>query len=139
VSDVDAAPNTQLELALDSACATTLGKARGLARLSDGTTTRLVQALIAFNAIDAILTMALARAGLAAEANPLMAPSLEAGPIWFALQKAVLVGGGLTVLWFTRRRVLAQVGLVLCGIVYGALMVVHTWSCKLLLAYYFGS
>jgi hypothetical protein len=68
-----------------------------------------------------------------------MAASLRAGPIWFALQKAILVGGGLTVLWFTRRRRLAQVGLVLCFIVYGALMVIHTWSCRLLLAYYLGS
>jgi Domain of unknown function (DUF5658) len=139
VSDLEAAPTTQLEVALDDACATTLGKARDWTRLSDRAAARLVFALIVFNVIDAIFTIALVRAGLAEEANPLMAAALQAGPIWFALQKAMLVGSGLAVLWFTRGRRLAQVGLVLCFVVYGALMLIHTWSCRLLLAYYFGT
>jgi hypothetical protein len=104
--------------------------------LSDRTVAWLVGALAAFNVLDAALTLALVHAGLADEANPVMAASLSAGPTWFVLHKAVLVGGGLTVLWRTRRRRLAQLGLVLCFAVYGALMVVHVLSCRLLLQHY---
>ncbi len=104
--------------------------------LADRTVALLVLTLAAFNVLDAALTLALVRAGLADEANPVMAASLSAGPTWFLLHKVVLVGGGLTVLWFTRRRKLAQMGLVLCFAAYGALMVVHVWSCKVLLEHY---
>lgn len=104
--------------------------------LEDRALALLVLAVAVFNVLDAALTLALVRAGLADEANPVMAASLSAGPTWFLLHKVVLVGGGLTVLWFTRRRKLAQMGLVLCSAAYGLLTLVHVWSCKLLLQHY---
>ena len=106
------------------------------ARLTDRAFVWLVAVLALFNGIDTALTLALVRAGLANEANPVMAASLSAGPAWFVLHKLTLVGGGLTVLWFTRRRKLAQVGLVLCCAIYSALMIVHVWSAKLLMEHH---
>ncbi len=61
---------------------------------------RLFIALMAgFNLLDAYFTMKWISAGIATEANPMMAYALEKGPEWFVLSKVVLVSGGCFILW----------------------------------------
>lgn len=92
----------------------------------------LLTSTVLFSLIDAVLTMAVVLAGLAIEANPLMAALLHHGPIWFVLGKTALVGGGVAVLWRFRRRPLALPGAAFACGCYAVVLVHHGRSVTVL-------
>jgi hypothetical protein len=94
----------------------------------------MLGATLIFNLIDLVLTLCVVLCGLAAEANPVMANLLAAGPIPFAIAKMALVSTGVLFLWKERARPIAKAGGAFVFTVYGALMVYHLQSVRVLLA-----
>lgn len=76
----------------------------------------MLLAVLVLNVLDAILTLAVVKPGLAVEANPVMAALLEQGDMVFVLGKITMVSVGAAVLWHYRRRPLSMIGAaVACG------------------------
>ncbi len=71
----------------------------------------IVKAVIALNLLDAMVTLVWINAGLAREANPLLAEIVRNHPVGFAVVKLGLVAGGSLLLWRYRSRPLAVVGI----------------------------
>ena len=90
-------------------------------------------ATLFFNLVDAVLTLALVTAGLAVEANPVMAYFLELGPIAFMVAKLSLVSVGVGVLWYFRRYQLALAGTLAVFGIYTLLIAYHTRSILVLI------
>ena len=82
----------------------------------------LIGLVLLMNLIDATLTIMVVGAGIAVESNPLLAGLLEAGPVYFIMLKAVLVGGGCFLLWRYRQNELAQIGAYITFVTYWSLV-----------------
>jgi len=74
--------------------------------------------LVAINLFDALATLYWVEAGLATEANPVMAQALEMGPALFILSKLALVTLAVGLLWKHRHRQMARVAAVPLGMLY---------------------
>lgn len=85
----------------------------------------LLSLTVVLNLIDAALTLLFVRAGLAAEANPLMQELLERGPLAFVLGKLLIVSLGATLLWRCRERALAFAGAITALVAYGLTFAWH--------------
>jgi hypothetical protein len=84
-----------------------------------------VSAIVILNALDAVFTVAWVEAGLAVEANPLMAVVIAISPVLFVVAKVALVNGGTFVLWRLRSHVGARAGAAFCASVYYGLLLFH--------------
>jgi len=85
----------------------------------------IVKVVLALNLLDAIFTLTWINAGLAREANPLLADIVREQPVAFAVVKLSLVAGGSLLLWRYRTRPLAVVGIFLAFFVYYLLLLYH--------------
>ncbi len=85
----------------------------------------IVKVILGLNLLDAIFTLIWVNAGLAREANPLLAEIVREHPVAFASIKLGLVAGGSFLLWRYRRRPLAVVGIFLAFLVYYLLLLYH--------------
>ena len=85
----------------------------------------LIFVLVLFNVMDGMLTIAWIGAGVATEANPLMALLLGIHPVLFMITKILLVGLGAMLLWRFRDRALAVGSLYLCLATYSLLILYH--------------
>ena len=95
----------------------------------------LVVAVLLLNLVDALATLTWIELGTAAEANPLMATLLDAGPVPFVLGKVVLVSLGVALLWRTRHRSLSLVGVFVLFTAYYAVVVQHLFAVGEMLAF----
>jgi hypothetical protein len=87
--------------------------------------TRIAQAVLVLNLLDAIFTLVYVTGGDATEANPLMEVLLAHGPLQFVITKHVLVSLGVLLLWRMRSHRLAKVGLWSVFPVYALLVLYH--------------
>lgn len=78
-----------------------------------------------FNVLDAVFTALYLMAGVATEANPLLAAAWAIHPAVFVLAKTVLVGTGLVVLHRCRAASIAQFGIASAVVTYGAVVAWH--------------
>ncbi len=85
----------------------------------------IVKVVLALNLLDAIFTLVWINAGLAREANPLLADIVRDHPVAFAAVKLGLVSGGSFLLWRYRSRPLAVVGIFVVFLVYYLLLLYH--------------
>jgi hypothetical protein len=88
----------------------------------------ILAATLVFNLLDLVLTMIVVLAGVATEANPVMAYFLDAGTVPFALVKLTLVSVGVLMMWRERHRPLAVWGSVFVFCVYSLVMLCHVPS-----------
>lgn len=96
------------------------------ARLSDFRSFFFAERLVLyFNLLDAVFTALYLMAGVATEANPLLAAAWDLHPGMFVLVKTTLVGSGLLVLHHCRAASVAQFGLGSAVITYGAVVAWH--------------
>ena len=89
---------------------------------------RFAAAILILNLLDGILTLIAVQAGAATEANPLMATSLNWGGLWFIVVKMTLVSLGVSVLWRSRRHLVAASGLVGLCLFYVLILAYHMSS-----------
>lgn len=82
-------------------------------------------AVLVLNLLDAIFTLIAVKAGIAAEANPLMELLLSHSPVRFMVTKLALVSLGVWVLWRFRDRRTAVLGSLGALSVYGLILVHH--------------
>ena len=85
----------------------------------------IVKVVLALNLLDAMFTLVWINAGLAREANPLLAEIVRDHPVVFAVVKLGLVAGGSLLLWRYRSRPLAVVGIFTVFLVYYLLLLYH--------------
>lgn len=85
----------------------------------------LIGAIFVLNAIDAVATVTWVSAGMAYEANPLMAQLLEVHPVVFVATKLTLVGLCVYLLWRHCDRTLSVVATIALFGLYYALIVYH--------------
>lgn len=85
----------------------------------------ILQTILALNLLDAVFTLFWINAGLAREANPLLADLVRDHPVGFALAKVGLVALGSLLLWHYRSRPLAVIGIFLVFLVYYLLLLYH--------------
>ena len=85
----------------------------------------IVKVVLALNLLDAIFTLIWVNAGLAREANPLLAEIVHDHPVSFAVVKLGLVAGGSYLLWRNRFRPLAVIGIFAVFLVYYMLLLYH--------------
>ena len=85
----------------------------------------IVLAILLLNLLDAVLTLVWVHAGIAEEANLLLAHVLEKSSVGFVLVKMSLVSLGLILLWQQRSRLLARAGFAVALFAYSALFVYH--------------
>ncbi len=78
-----------------------------------------------FNLLDAVFTALYLMAGVATEANPLLAAAWEIHPGLFVLVKTALVATGLVVLHRCRTASMAQFGIAGAVLTYGAVVAWH--------------
>lgn len=83
------------------------------------------QVVVLFNVLDAAFTFFYLTAGLATEANPLLAAAWEAHPSLFLALKAILVGGGLFILHQCRHVPAARAAISAAIVTYGAVVMWH--------------
>jgi hypothetical protein len=88
----------------------------------------LAAAILIFNLIDGIMTLAVVSAGAADEANPLMSVSLGWGSVWFIVVKTSLVSAGVWLLWQRRQRRLAHAALIGLAALYAMVLGYHVQS-----------
>jgi hypothetical protein len=84
-----------------------------------------VVAVVVLNLADAVFTMWWVHAGIATEANVLLADLVEGNAVLFALAKSTLVSLGLLLLWRQRERPLAAFGIALVFVAYNGLVLYH--------------
>jgi hypothetical protein len=92
--------------------------------------------LLILNLLDGIFTLAAVHAGVASEANPLMAAPLSWGSLYFILIKTTLVSAGVLLLWRRQNRPLAVAGLYAATALYAGVLAYHLsaislWSSRL--------
>jgi len=93
----------------------------------------IVKVVLTLNLLDAIFTMVWVTAGLANEANPLLATLVRDHPLVFVAVKLSLVGGGSWLLWQHRKRPLAVVGIFVVFLSYYCLLLLHVGYLSLIL------
>src|SRR5262245_55599109 len=86
---------------------------------------QLAAITLVLNLLDAVLTLIVVSAGVAAEANPLMEAALQANPVLFVLAKTALVSLGILLLWRMRAHRFAALAIVASVFVYGAVVAYH--------------
>ena len=84
-----------------------------------------VVTVVVLNLADAVFTMWWVHAGIATEANVLLADLVERNAVLFALAKSTLVSLGLLLLWRQRARPLASFGIALVFVAYNGLVLYH--------------
>lgn len=84
-----------------------------------------VVAVVVLNLADAMFTMWWVHAGIATEANVLLADLVEKDAVLFTLAKSGLVSLGLLLLWRQRARPLAAFGIALVFVAYNGLVLYH--------------
>jgi hypothetical protein len=92
---------------------------------------RIVAAILVLNIIDAIFTIYWVSSRQAREANPFMAPLIEAHPVLFVGIKCGLVFGGTWLLWRNRKRKLAVVSIFTAFLVYYFVLLYHLNAAQL--------
>ena len=85
----------------------------------------IAKSVLVLNLLDAIFTTLWVAAGLATEANPLLAELVTDHPVVFVLAKTTLVGLGSLLLWSRRNRPVAVVGIFGVFLVYYAILLYH--------------
>jgi hypothetical protein len=85
----------------------------------------IVKLVIALNLLDAIFTLAWVNAGLAREANPLLASLVREHPVLFSLVKLGLVAMGSLLLWHYRNRAVAVIGIFVAFLSYYLVVLYH--------------
>ena len=85
----------------------------------------VVCVVLVLNLADAVFTLYWVGAGLAREANPLLAELVSEHPLGFALAKLGLVGLGSLLLWRLRHRPLAVVSIFCTFLVYYLVLLHH--------------
>ena len=85
----------------------------------------IVKMILTLNLLDAVFTLVWVNAGLAREANPLLAEIVIDHPVLFVVVKLSLVGFASLLLWRSRHRPLAVVGIFLSFFVYYCLFLYH--------------
>jgi len=85
----------------------------------------IVKVILALNLLDAMFTLVWVNAGLAREANPLLAGIVQDHPVVFTIVKLGLVAGGSFLLWRYRTRPLAVVGIFTVFLVYYLILLYH--------------
>ena len=90
--------------------------------------------VVVLNIIDAVMTILYVRAGLASEANPLMAAALNHSALAFLVLKLSLVVLCVSFLWRLRHQRFAVWGLAFTSAAYSALLVYHLTALPSLLA-----
>jgi hypothetical protein len=93
----------------------------------------IVKVILTLNLLDAIFTLVWVSAGLAKEANPLLATLVRDYPLMFVIVKLSLVGGGSWLLWQHRQRPLAVVGIFMGFLAYYWLLLLHVGYLSLIL------
>ena len=86
---------------------------------------RFAGAILILNLLDAIFTLCLVTAGVAAEANPLMETALSRSPLAFMVAKLSLVSLGILFLYRMRHHRFAAVAIIGSLVVYGAVVAYH--------------
>ncbi len=81
--------------------------------------------LLMLNLFDALATLFWVEAGLATEANPVMAQALNLGPGLFILSKITLVSLAVGLLWRHRDRSFARISAVPLGVLYAGVAGSH--------------
>lgn len=94
----------------------------------------VVCGVLILNLADAVLTLFWVWAGVAREANALLADWVVRAPLGFVAVKLGLVSLGTWLLWQRRDRPLAVVGIFTAFVVYYAILVVHADYVGVLLA-----
>ena len=85
----------------------------------------IVKVILTLNLLDAVFTLIWVNAGLAREANPLLADIVRDQPVVFVVVKCSLVALASLLLWRYRYRPLAVVGIFLGFFVYYCLFLYH--------------
>lgn len=85
----------------------------------------VVRTVLVLNLIDAVFTLYWVRAGLAHEANALIAQLVEKHAVGFVLVKLGLVSGGSWLLWQHRRQPAAVVAIFTAFVVYYLVLLHH--------------
>ena len=85
----------------------------------------IVKVMLTLNLLDAMFTLVWINAGLAREANPLLAEIVVNHPVLFVIVKLSLVALGSLLLWRYRSRPLAVVGIFVGFFVYYCLLLYH--------------
>jgi hypothetical protein len=85
----------------------------------------IVKSVLVLNLIDAVLTLLWVRAGLAVEANTLMAELVNDHALGFVVVKLALVGMGSWLLWSRRQSALAVIAIFAVFLVYYAILIHH--------------
>jgi len=93
----------------------------------------IVKLVLVLNLCDAVFTLIWVYAGLAREANPLIADTLSDSPVLFASAKLGLVGLGSLLLWKNRDRALAVIGIFVAFLVYYLIFLYHVGYLSLLI------
>ena len=93
----------------------------------------VVKVVIVLNLMDAVFTLIWVYAGLAREANPLLADVLRDSPVLFAVAKVSLVGLGSLLLWRNRDRALAVIGIFVVFLAYYSILLYHIGYLSLLI------
>lgn len=78
--------------------------------------------------LDAIFTLIWVRAGLAQETNPLLHRLVNEHRVWSTVAKLALTLVGSLLLWRTRHRPLALIGILVTFVVYHAVLIHHLRS-----------
>ena len=85
----------------------------------------IVKAVLVLNLLDAMFTTLWVGAGLAREANPLLAELVVKSPVLFVLIKTTLVALGSLFLWRMRHLPMAVVGIFVVFLVYYGILLYH--------------
>lgn len=96
----------------------------------------LIKVVLVSNLVDAVLTLVWLRAGLASEANLLLAPLALGHPVVFVGVKLALVSGGSWLLWRNRERPPAVVGIFAVFIAYYWIFTFHLQYASTLFSYW---
>ena len=92
----------------------------------------LLALTLVLNLLDGIFTLFAVKAGLASEANPLMADLVTHSPLQFMASKLALVSCGIYLLWSRRTRPLAIFGSVCAFSVYALIFFYHLDGLRLI-------
>jgi len=93
----------------------------------------IVKCLLILNLLDALFTLLWVRAGLAREANALLDDLVNENALLFVATKISLVSLGSLLLWRSRQRPVATIGLFVAFMVYYWILLYHVGYASLLL------
>lgn len=97
-------------------------------RENDNAQKKLLSAILVFNMLDIVFTVAMIELGFAVEANPFMLSLLEKSHFLFAFVKISLVSLCIYLLWKLRNFKIARQAATLCFLIYGLLICYHIFG-----------